>query len=291
MVEMKNRFIVVFIGLLGFFAPLVAPAQAEYSEGDHVEIETTEGNKLIGTVESIDKEVLLLKTESMGTVTLQKAKVKRLKRLNTENFVNGQYWFDPPNRTRYFLGPTALSLKKGEGFYQNIQLFYNGVGYGFTDHFSVAAGGNFLIPGTRFFLVNPQLAFPVSEIIHAGVGTTLFLLPNEEFSAFLYGVLTVGTPKANFSVNLGYGYNEDNFADVPFISLSGQIRFAKNFAFVTENFLIPSSNNDLVLGTYGLRFLSPKVNIDFGMLLIPNIGEFFTLGIPFITLALPFGNR
>jgi len=269
-----------------------AQEQSEYLKGDKVEIETIEGTKLIGTIQSIEKVNILLETESMGTVTLEKTKVKKLKVLSKENFVNGQYWFDPPNRTRYFVGPTAFGLKQGEGFYQNIQLFYNGLGYGFTDNFSISAGGNFLIPDARFLLLNPQLSIPVSEIIHAGVGTTAVLLPNDEFSAFLYGVLTIGTPKANFSVNVGYGYTDDDFADVPFLSVSGQVRFAKNFAFVTENFLIPSSGtDDIYLATYGLRFMGSNANIDFGMLVVPGLGDFFTLGIPFLTVVLPFGKR
>lgn len=252
-------------------------------------IETMDAGQVIGTIQSMDEENIVLETESTGTITLQQTKVKKIKRLTKANFVKGKYWFDHPNRTRYFLGSSGFGLKKGEGFYQNILLFYNGAAYGFSDNFSVAAGGN-LLDWARFLLLSPQFSFPVSEKIHLGTGVTFALLPNGDASAFLYGVATFGTPKANFSVNLGYGYNEGGLAEVPFASVSGQLRFAKNFAFVTENFLIPYDSEVYVMGSYGLRILFESVSIDIGLLVNDDTVAEFTIGFPFGTLVVPFGK-
>ena len=123
------------------------------------------------------------------------------------------------------------------------------------------------------------------------MGSTILVLPNDDFSILLYGVVTFGTPKAHFSVNLGYGYAEDTFPDIPFISVSGQVRVGKNFAFVTENFLIPTDGDDFGLVTYGMRFLLEGASIDFGFATNGEVGDFFPLGFPFATIVVPFGKR
>ncbi|MEM9824124.1 MAG: hypothetical protein AAF985_23765, partial [Bacteroidota bacterium] len=72
---------------------------------------------------------------------------------------------------------------------------------------------------------------------------------------------------------------------------SGQFRFSKNIALVLENFLIPSRNDDVYVANYGFRFLTRAASIDFGFLITSGITEFFPLGIPFLTVVIPFGRR
>ncbi|MEM9822799.1 MAG: hypothetical protein AAF985_17090, partial [Bacteroidota bacterium] len=200
---MKNQLTLFILwGLLLVSSSVLAQERPNYKKGDQVEIETIEGNKLIGIIQSIDEETIGLETESMGILSLKRGTIKKLRTLSAANFVDGAYWFDHPNRTRYFIAPTAFGLEQGEGYYQNIQLFYNGVGYGFTDNFSVSIGGNFLIDQSNFWLFNPQFSFPVNEKLRLGAGTTIVFLPNDELSSFLYGVATFGTLKANFRTRL-----------------------------------------------------------------------------------------
>src|SRR5436190_21357329 len=81
-------------------------------------IETIDGATITGTVISENEIQIILKTKSLGTVTILRKEIKEIKEITEGSFVNGQYWFENPNATRYIVGPSAFSLRKGEGYYQ-----------------------------------------------------------------------------------------------------------------------------------------------------------------------------
>ncbi|MEZ5070324.1 MAG: hypothetical protein R2751_04985 [Bacteroidales bacterium] len=39
--------------------------------------------------------------------------------LQSNDLVEGEYWFSNPHATRYFFGTNGYGLEKGEGYYQN----------------------------------------------------------------------------------------------------------------------------------------------------------------------------
>ena len=50
----------------------------------------------------------------------------------------------------------------------------------------------------------------------------------------LYGVGTFGGPNSNFTVLVGYGFADTDFADRPLIVLGGESRVGRRTFFVTE---------------------------------------------------------
>ena len=92
------RFLVILLWIC-LANQLFAQKEQAFKEGEILKIETTEGNKLMGTFKSQDNEYIVLESESVGTISLKKTKIKKIKRVSSSSIVNGEYWFENPNRT------------------------------------------------------------------------------------------------------------------------------------------------------------------------------------------------
>jgi hypothetical protein len=231
-------------------------------------IETTDGVSLTGSLVKEDAEVVVLKTKSLGEVTIQKTKIKVMKELGKDSFVKGNYWFENPMPTRYLIGPSAFSLKKGEGYYQNLYLFAHSFNIGITDHISIGGGTEIasLIFGQQppsMLFITPKIGFDITPYFSAG-GGILYVNVGDNFTeasgmghyGILYGLATVGTKNYNLTLALGWGAHniplyeydttgfprtvrESGISELPFITISGMARVAKRFAFTTENWIFP----------------------------------------------------
>lgn len=85
----------------------------------------------------------IVETKNLGVLSLKNSRIKSFKEIKEVSFNDkGQVWFRNPNATRYLFAPSAIPLKKGEGYYQNFYILGNAVNYGITDNFSL--GGVFL---------------------------------------------------------------------------------------------------------------------------------------------------
>ncbi len=256
------------------------------------QVETADGNKYVGKIISKDKEVLTIETELVGTLTIKMDNVKFIDEIDSARLIEGQYWTTNLNSRRYFFGPSALSLKKGEGYYQNSMVFFNQVSYGFTDNFTMGAG---LIPlflfdtGITPIWLTPKLAFKASENLHFGVGG-LFLTvigESEGFAGVTYGLVTVGNPDINLTAGLGFGFISSEWADRPTLSLSGMARVSKRTYLMTENYFLGIDGDGFGLSFVGARTSWDRVSLDYG-LLIPFSEDNDFIGIPWLSLVIPF---
>lgn len=236
-------------------------------------VETIDGTTLNGTVISENDSVLILNTKAIGQVTLQKQNLKSIKLIGTDDYVDGVYWFENPNATRYIVGPSAFNLKKGEGYYQNLYLFGQSVNYGITDHFSIGGGTEIASPifggeAPALFFLTPKIGYEVAPKVNLGAGI-LYIHISDEFAddvintGILYGVATYGTKNNNFTLGLGWGYynnkvdiysnsppytrstkRDKGFATLPTITFSGMTRLSKRFCLTTENWIQPLKSYD-----------------------------------------------
>lgn len=104
------------------------------------QIETIDGNEYIGVIVEQTPTAIRIKTDKLGEISIPTAEIKRISQLSSIKSKDGNYWFDNPQSTRYFWAPNGYSLKKGEGYYQNVWIMFNQAVYGFTDHFSAGVG-------------------------------------------------------------------------------------------------------------------------------------------------------
>ncbi len=215
---------------------------------------------------------------------------------------NQKDWFAPTNRTNYLISPSALGLKKGEAYYQNIYGVYNSVAYGFTDHLTVKAG-IFIMPILNLTL-NPKLTFPIEENLHIGVASSSFFLATNddiEGTSSIYGIGTYGNSNNNVSAGFGFGFDQSGLGAVPMFSFSGQKRISKNISLVSDNLIFAAKNNFAML-SLGCRLMGKKMSFDLALLSIhteefdlfsepPSNIKLVWYHLPFISFIRPFGKR
>jgi hypothetical protein len=119
-------------------------------------VETIDGNEFIGRIVFEDEEKIILNTTTFGELSIPRSSVKRLSAIKPERIIEGVHWFENPQASRYFWAPNGYGLKAGEGYYQNIYVFYNQFSYGASDYFSIGAGIIPLFSVCRH--INPDLA-------------------------------------------------------------------------------------------------------------------------------------
>ena len=271
---MKSRSLFISVILLTqvLFIDSDLCAQANTS---NYSIETIDGNEYIGKIISEDDHSIVLKTKDLGEITILKVNIRKRTLIREDQIVQGQFWFDNPQSTRYFWQPNGHGLKEGEGYYQNVWLFVNQFSFGITDNITMGFGiiPTFLLGGAPTPVwITPKISIPiVKDQFSVGVGILAGTVLVEEETGFgiAYGVATFGPRDANVSLGVGYGYSSGGWANSPTITLSGMARVSKKSYVVTENYFIGTGGDDnVVFLSFGGRTLSKKIGIDYGLFTI-----------------------
>ncbi|WP_297693648.1 hypothetical protein [uncultured Eudoraea sp.] len=258
---------------------------------------TLDGNEYNGTLISRDADEIVLNSTNLGEITIPVATIKKLTRLEDRNIVQGEVWTDNPQATRYFWAPSSYGLKKGESYYQNVWIFFNQFAFGVTENFSIGLGivpiflfGGYATP----VWVTPKFSIPIEENkFNLGVGG-LFgsVLGNGGGYGIVYGTTTFGSRDKNVNIGVGYGFIDDEWADVPTLSLSAVIRTGKRGYFLTENYIIDAGDSVLGILSFGGRtVLNGGVSIDYGgfIPLEEDIDGFIL--VPWLGIVVPLGKK
>lgn len=221
--------------------------------------------------------------------------IKRITRIDSKRIVDGEYWSDNPQATRYFWQPNAYGLKKGEGYFQNVWILFNQASIGITDNFSIGAGivPLFLLGGESSPVwLTPRVSIPIKpNKINISAGALLGTFTGGQDSDFgiAYGVTTFGTRDNNISIGAGYGYAGGDWAKSPTITLSAMTRIGKRGYLITENYYIGSAREDVMLLFLGGRCMIKNSGIDFGIL-IPAGEGIDPIAIPWLGITFPLGE-
>ena len=280
----------VFIALIS-----ISPAQAQERVGETIRITTADGNILMGVILQENDDRIILEVEGIGEVTVQRANIRNIQVIRPEQIRNGEYWFDNTHGTRYFFAPNAIGLQKGTGYYQNAWIFFNNVNYGLSDRFSIGAG---LIPGFLFgggldatpMWLLPKFSIPVSgDHFHLGLGAMIGGVIGSGSGALFYGSGTVGSTDKNLTIGLGYGASGGEISNTPLVNVSGMYRVKRTIYMLGELYLLPGiDGNGIAL--LGGRWAPENFAVDFGLVLpLDDTGGF--IGIPWLGVSIPFGNR
>ncbi|MEX0722919.1 MAG: hypothetical protein WD357_02470 [Gracilimonas sp.] len=292
---MKINGILFLVILSSFFLATSVHAQDNAVQSDVYRIVTNDGNTYIGTLVSENDTEVVIRTESVGEITLQRSNIKSMEKIDPKRIREGEYWHENPHSTRYLFSTSAIGLRKGEGYYQNTWIFFNNVNYGVTDNISLGAG---LIPTFLFgtgsvpFWIMPKLSIPIStESFHIAAGGLFGGVLGEENAGvgLAYGIATVGNRDSNLSLGLGYGYADGTWADIPLINVNGMYRFKKNMYFISENYFVTAGGETLGLLSVALRWAPENFALDFGLLRPTDTGGEF-IGVPWLGIAIPFGK-
>ena len=259
-------------------------------------VETVDGNEYIGKIISRDAEGISLQTATIGTINIKNANIKRISVISDVKIYEGRYWLDNPQSSKYFLAPNGYGLKKGEGYYQNVWIFFNQVTYGVTNYFSIGAGivPLFLFAGAETPVwINPKVSIPVvKDKFNVGVGVlagTVIGLDNSGFGV-LYGTGTIGSRDRNMSIGLGWGYSDGGLSKTPTVTFAGMYRTGPRWYVITENYYIGISGDPLAIASIGGRYVSRRLGIDFGVFIPIQESISFVAG-PWLGINVPFGRK
>jgi hypothetical protein len=260
-------------------------------------IQTTDGNTYRGQILTQDSLKVLFNLEKFGEHSFLKTEIKKMQPLDKEKVVDGEYWMDNPQATRYFFSPNAYGLKKGEGYYQNVWVMVNSVAVGVTDYFSIGGGvvPLFLFAGSPTPVwITPKFSVPVAkDKFNLGGGALLGTVLGEQETGFgiLYGISTLGSKDKNVSLGLGYGYAGGDWARAPLINLNTMIRLGPKGYFISENYFIQTEGTTALIFSLGGRHIIQNAGLDYG-LVIPIISDMGTfIAFPWLGITLPFGNK
>lgn len=314
-------------------ATLCSRAQQDTTKKEtakQVIVTTTGGNTIAGYLVKEDEKELVLETEKMGRVSIPKYTIKKISDKVTGRLVNGEYWFENPNATRYVIGPSAIPLRKGEGYYQNLYLFVHSASVGITDNISIGGGTELLTPIARgkapaFFFATAKAAFPIADKLHAG-GGILYVSYRKELSGSynnhmgtVFGLTTYGSRNNNITLGAGWGYQQfgfenpfsgkqaknSSFSKRPTFTVSAMARPFKWLSVVTENWVFPDTrvevfpvsqppqkvkNYEYIL-SYGVRVMGERISVDMGFFNSRGISESIIIGIPYVACVLKFGGK
>ncbi len=286
--SIRKRWVALLIALIAVYAEGFSQV-----ENGLLHIQTRDGNEYIGELLEENEVSVKLRTLQLGDITIFKSDILRRKEVNKEMLVDGQYWTETLQATRYFWLPNGYGLQKGEAYYQNAWLFFNQASIGLSDNFSIGAGmvPLFLFGGSPTPVwITPKFSIPVvKDNFNVGVGALLGTVIGAGDGGFglLYGVTTFGSRDKNLSLGTGWGFGGGNMANSPTVSFGGMVRTGAKGYFMTENYLINAGGSSLGLLSAGGRRILGKVSLDFG-LIVPmgsEIGTFFA--VPWLGINVP----
>lgn len=283
-----------FIALL--FVSLIALSQVQESQS-LVKIETRDGNEFVGTIVLEDSEKVIIKTDLLGELTINRTAILRITEIDSSKIVGGELWDDNPQSSRYLWTPNGYGLKEGEGYYQNIWVLYNQVSYGFTNHFSMSAG---IIPVFLFgaetlgpVWIVPKFSIPLQkDAVNMSLGAFVGAIPGELDGGFgiVFSTLTLGDRNKNVNFGLGWGYAGSDWADRPIINFSGISRISARGYLMTENYYLSSYGESILILSGGYRYMAKQVGIDFG-LYIPLASDMdMFIAFPLVGVTIPFNK-
>lgn len=290
-----------FFTVLAFLWSMnVTHAQIKVMQDSTYIFEMKDGNTYMGKVNIIEKDEIYEVTTNVGVLTIRQENIVMIKKATEMEVKKGEYWMTNPHSSRYFYSPSGYGLRKGEGYYQNAWIFFNQVSYGISDYFTLGAG---LMPVFLFGVtevipvwITPKVNIPYQNGKGAfGAGSILFGALGSEGSdqgvGILYGTNTFGTRDKQLTLGIGFGYStEEGFSDVPVFNVSGLVRTSKNWAFVTENYLLTFEEFGALISG-GARYMGKRLAIDMGGFIpvFPGIDRIFVA--PWLSISVPFGKR
>lgn len=250
-----------------------------------------DGSALVGRLLSESADTIRFAT-SGGLLVVPRSQVTELRQIDPRSVHDGQYWAPDPYATRLYFGPTGRMLKRGEGYFSDLWLFFINGSVGVSDRVMLG-GGMSVFPSDDFsnniFYLTPKVGIVRGEAFNVAVGALVGFAGKASGSAgMVYGVATSGGPDASLSYGAGWAYANKDFDSRPVLMLGGSRRWTRRVAFVSENYMY-SGGEPGALVSYGLRFIGDKLSVDlaFWNILAKDTTPIFP-GVPWLGFALKF---
>lgn len=254
-----------------------------------VEVIFLDGNILRGEMRSENENTITFYSTLTGERIIERKNILSITHITDLKSGNNQVYINLASR--YFISPSAIQMKKGDGYYQNTYFLLNSFNYAFTDNLSTGLGFETFsfFSGKPIYFFQVKTGMEVADKLHFGLGLMHmnFSLIDEELNSFnlAFFTATVGNPDYNFSIN--YAFDPKSINNDPLITFSGFARLNPKLGFISENWLYPVTNEGSFFG-FGCRVIGRKNLFDVGILTNTEIMNDGWIGIPYLSYTLRF---
>ncbi len=255
---------------------------------------------LIGRITLVSADSVRVVSAAM-TATVARREVRSVRAYPASALHDGVLWPENPHATRLLFAPTALPLRRGEGYVADFWIFFASAAIGVTDRFTLGAGMS-LFPLDNFadniFYALPKYTVVSQPRLKVALGALMASVPwssnddgtrRRQSLGILYGVATTGSPESNLTLGAGWGYVGGTLANKPVITVGGQHRATKRIALISENWFVPFDGNDVGgFVSYGVRMLGEKIAVDLALGSPVGADTFYFPGVPLLGFAFKF---
>jgi hypothetical protein len=232
-----------------------------------------------------DSNFMALKTEAFNKIEIPLNKIKSIKEISQEEYINARSNDLNINSEMYFVTPSAFALRKGEFSWHNTYLFFQSFDYGITDHITLGAGTEtfflFSEEGPRLAYLSTKVNYSISKNLRSSggvlIGTTRGHYNSTGF-AVLNTAVTFGNSDYHTTAGVIVGYYDNRLINVPLFSISGLARVSEHWAFVSNNLIVNDAINTTPFASLGMRYFSRHFSLDLAYFFELDEG----IGIPFV---------
>lgn len=240
-------------------------------------LETKKGDRFIGKVLKIEQTTLTFLFRSAQELVFEFGELKKVSVYKSADIAAS---FRP---TYLSVFPTAYNYMEGEWEYQNVDLLWNTLNYGVSDHFSV--GGGFIIPVA--FLARFKLSTPISETLHVALNAQS-LVPLFEDSTSPFSIIslvgTIGNPDRLLNIGVGYGFDWGSTESSIFLtSLGGNVRISERIGFNGELDLGISEGDIFIFPSVSMSYFGKQNRLSLGFVLDRSLEFLGLLGLPLVS--------
>ncbi len=254
-----------------------------------VEINLKDGNILRGNIIKQNASFVIFKSDLTGEISIPQEKILEIKYFDSHK--TGNQRVNINLASRYFFSPSAINMKKGDGYYQNTWFSLSTFNYAFTDYFTLGGGFELftLLFGTPLIMITPKFSIPISDNFHVGAGYMFIGMVGtngaHSFANIAYGNFTLGNEDLNFSMNAGTNIE---YPGKPVLTLNAFAKVSPKFGFMTENWLLPSADNYYSVYSFGGRIIGRKNLFDVALITNSDIAASPIHALPYLTYTLRF---
>ena len=292
---------IIATGAVLLAAPAAAQEEALLVPGDQLlEVRLEDGSTLYGRVVAVTGDQVTLETPSGASVTLDRARVVSVERVQG-TVRDGGIWNDDRVSDRLFATPMGRTLPGGAGHAGFQELFFPYVTYGIVDRLQVTAGTT-IFPEifANLWYVAPKVGIVSMPDVQLAAGAAMVFLTgdidgedeNETFGV-VHASLTLGPAGRAVNLAVGVPYLADGadddleFADKPLFLVGGEYRFHRSAALITDNAFVPGESGGLLSG--GVRLMGERLSADLGVALFVDQNDWTCCG-PIVNVQWAFGG-
>jgi len=287
-----KSFPLLTVATLVFLCSFSASAQYVPSDSSetkpYVFIETLNGEEIEGFLLDQNSKELTIFTEQGKAIKVKTSDVLRMEYDREEKPRFAEEYKYKVHASRYFFGPNALNIKRGEGYYQNNFIFLNQVSVGLSDNFTIGLG---TVPLFIFGFgaptpvwITPKFSVPIvpGKMTVAAGGLFGTVIGNDFNNTFGlgYGSFTLGNHNRNINLSIGYGMADGDWSEAPTISIGGMAKLTKRFYLISENYLV----FDTYIFSLGGRTVFRDLSLDYGFIYPLE----FEGALPWLGITIPF---